>query len=342
MAQTGWEKSWGQTPVTLKDVAERAGVSISAASVAVNGTRSGTRISDEKKTSILEVATTLGYRPNGLARALVRGRSSMVGIYSGGSRIDARNYFFAELLGGVMGAARGFGLNTAIHSSGSERHHILELLSSRAVDGLILHRGINDPILSLLHDLRIPAVAIADEHADLPSVVVDDQAGGFLQARHLAALGHKHVLFKVRVDYLGGSAANRLQAFKDEAARLGIKVTEHPETLGVDDGLDLHDVEILTKCESPATAIVAWSDAVAYRVCRKLGELGISIPSQVAVVGFDGTALAFEPKYHLTTIRAPWDHVGRVATEFLCELIAGKPVPKITTLPVTFSRGTTT
>jgi LacI family transcriptional regulator len=81
---------------------------------------------------------------------------------------------------------------------------------------------------------------------------------------------------------------------------------------------------------------------VAQRICNRLDSLGISIPRDVAVVGFDGFVHACKPRHQLTTVRAPWAEVGRVAMRLLMALVEQESVPTLTTLPVEFIRGTTT
>jgi LacI family transcriptional regulator len=333
---------WGKRrQVTLSDVAREAGISQSAVSVVLNGARSGTRVSDSRRKAVLEAAERVGYRPNALARSLQTGRTQRIGVYSGGSSLDSRNSFYAQVLGGILVGAAECRQNTMIHSAGQDESGLLGLVSNRALDGLIVHADENDPILALLGELRVPAVAVADRISQLPSVVVDDVAGGDLQARHLASLGHRHVLLKQSNRWMG-SAGARCATFRQVAESLGIRVTERYETFGENDGLDLSDVRVLTDGPDRATAVVGWSDHVAYRICDRLDLLGISIPEQVAVIGFDGFGHACTPKFDLTTIRAPWDKVGQSATHLLHALIEGDSVPSLTTLPVELVRGATT
>lgn len=336
------EHIWGEHHrVTLNDVAREAGVSQSAASVILNGARSGTRVSTHRRRAVLEVAARMGYRPNALARSLQTGRTHRIGVYCGASCLDSRNSFYSQVLGGVLSAATELRQNTMIHSSGQEESDLLDLVSNRALDGLVVHATASDPILPLLCELRVPAVAIADKIDRLPSVVVDDVAGGKLQARHLASLEHRHVLLKRPIEWRGSSSA-RCGAFLQAAETLGLRVTERYETFDEDDGLDASDLRILTEGPDRATAVVGWSDQVAQRICDRLDQVGLAIPSDVAVVGFDGFRQPYTPKFDLSTVEAPWAEVGRSAVRLLHALIEGEAVPLLTTLPVEFVRGTTT
>ena len=326
--------------VTLSDVAREAGVSQSAASVVLNGAQSGTRVSRDKRRQVVEIAQRMGYRPNALARSLITGRTNLLGIYSGRSRLDSRNSFFAELLGGVFQGAAQFGANTVVHTTGTGSDELLELVSNRALDGLIIHVAQDDPILRLIGEFRLPAVSVADSGMGVPSVVVDDWAGGTLQAQHLAMLGHKHVLIKTSP--YQPSAEIRCKAFQEAASRLGLQVTVRFETFGENEGLDLDDIRLLTEGASRATAVVGWNDNVAHHICTKLDALGVEIPAEVAVVGFDGFNQWFAPKYKLTTIRAPWSEVGAMAANSIFSMIDRNPVPDVTVAPVEFVRGSTT
>lgn len=334
------EHTWNERrSTTLRDVARDVGVSESTVSVVLNRTRSGTRVSDVTRRSVLEAAERLGYRPNGLARSLQTGSSNRIGIYSGWSRLDARNLFFAELLGGMFDGSLEHGMNTVVHTSGFESNHLLELVSNRAVDGLVLHARDNDPIIPMLDDLRVPVVAVADRVPFLPSVVVDDAEGGRLQAQHLAAKGHRHILYK-QARVTSHSAAVRMGAFALEAELLGMRVTIHNHEVASE--ISDEDLALLRRKRERATAIVAWSDAMAEILCHRLADLGFSIPEDVAVAGFDGFRAFYAPRFDLTTVRAPWAEVGKTAVKMLNALIKGESVPSLTTLPVDFAPGRTT
>jgi LacI family transcriptional regulator len=336
------EHSWGdRRPVTLRDVANAAGVSASAASVVLNGARSGTRVSASTRRTVMEAAERMGYHPNSVARSLITGRTHRIGMYSGRARLDSRNAFFAEVLGGIFEKAAEHGTNTMVHTSGGSEAQLLDLVSNRALDGLIVHAGHDDPLVPLLGKLRVPAVAVADQIESIPSILVDDAAGGRLQAQHLATLGHRHAMIKL-APFPYASTMSRIEAFEEAAERFGIRVTRRFDTFAETDAFNTDDLRLLSDGPNRATAIVCWNEFCAERACSWLYSLGISIPGDVAVIGFDGFQRAFLPRFDLTTIRAPWAAVGRTATSILMSLVDGKSVPGLTTLPVEFIRGNTT
>ena len=335
-------RTWGgREQITLRDVAREAGASQSAASVVLNGARSGTRVSAQKRRSLMEAAERMGYRPNGLARSLSTGRTNRIGVYSGRAKLHSRNAFYSELLGGVFDGAFEFGVNTMIHTSGNGEKQLLDLVSSRSIDGLIVNVDETDPILPLLGELRMPAVAMVDRVESLPSVSADDRTGGTMQARHLYMLGHRHVLVKHN-PRPPRSVADRIDAFVFAAQQLDMRVSLAYTEDGREGVLDLEDIRVLSEGEDRATAVVGWSDFIAENICLRLLSLGVDIPGQVAAIGFDGFEHPCPPPFVLTTIRAPWAQVGREATRILQSLIEGKEVPALTLLPIEFFRGTTT
>ncbi len=330
-----------QRSVTLQEVAKAAGVSASAASAVLNGAKSGTRVSAATQRTLIEAAKRLNYRPHGVAQSLATGRSGRLGIYSGQTRLDIRNSFFAEVLTGVFESAEQFRLDTVVHTSGNDEARLVDLVRGHSLDGLIVHPAPDDPILSLLCDLQVPAVLIADARDDFPSITVDDHTGGTLLAEHLISKGHKHVMVKQSCP-ARRSATDRIAAFTETCHLRGVRVTESIEGSGGETGLDASDIDVLTRSRDRATAVMGWSDFVAETICRDLEAAGVSIPGDVAVVGFDGFEHRFTPKFNVTTIVAPWVAVGLAAVQQLHALILAEAVPIMTTLPVSIRVGNTT
>lgn len=342
MAILAPEHSWRERKATtLKDIAQAVGVSESTVSVVVNGARSGTRVSAQTRAAVLEAAQRLGYRPNFYARSLVSGRSNRIGLYSGKSRLDSRNHFFSDLLGGILDGSAQARINTVVHTAEMADADLIDMVNTKAVDGLIVHLDRGDKIVRSLAQMRVPAVNVADRIDDIPSVCVADSVGGKLQAEHLAELGHRHVLYKQATEP-PPSSLDRLQAFLNTATELGMEVTISAGDDVDQEILTSEDIRLLTQPKGRVTAVVGWCDQVAERICQSLTNLGLSIPEDVAVVGFDGMHYDVARKFNLTTIRAPWFLVGKTAVDTLLALGRGENVPAVTVLPVEFVRGSTT
>lgn len=333
---------WREKPkVTLKDVARTAGVSESLASFVLNGSKSGTRVSAETRALVISTAMDLGYRPNANARTLNTGKSNRIGFYSGRSKLDSRNCFYAEILGGMFESCHVNRMNTVVHSSGDRRDLLLDLVADRSIDGLVVFAGQNDPILPLISEMCVPAIAVADKIDGLPVICVDDREGGHLQAKHLHARGHRNVLIK-QSSTNPTSAVLRVESFIEMASELGMRTTVRIESDVHPLGLDEIDLHLITKGEDRVTAVVGWNDITAIRICHVLNQKELRIPEDVAVIGFDCFEQFTIPKYWLTSIRAPWSEVGKLAVESLIRLINNKSVPFVQTVPVSLRHGDTT
>lgn len=330
----------GGRGVTLKQVARAVGVSESLASCVLNGAKTGTRVSAATRAAVIAAAKEMGYRRNAHAMSLNTGRSQRIGVYSGRAVLDARNLFFAELLGGIFEGAREYELNTVVHTSGVGADRIRDLVSDRAVDGLVIIAANNDPIVSFLDERQVPAVAMVDRIEALPSVCIDDAAGGRLQAEHLYELGHKRVLYSLP-DVPPPSALARYQGFCHRANEIGIEIVTQSDLLVYERAPAHLQFEPLLRGRTPISAVVGWNDASAERLWRELLAIGIDVPGEVSVVGFDGFYPQSIRNEVLTSIKAPWAEVGRQATKALAAMVEGKPIPLTTTLDVSLIKGTT-
>src|SRR5579884_2493358 len=149
---------------TLNDVARRAGVSKMAVSVVINGSRSGTQVSQETRERILQAAKELQYRPNAVARSLARKRTNIVGFYNGYKGVDPRTLFMADVMSGLQYGCEAFRKDLLTHGSfrGTSVEDIYAELSNHMIDGLILYAPASDPLIPMLADSHLPVVAIVD------------------------------------------------------------------------------------------------------------------------------------------------------------------------------------
>jgi DNA-binding LacI/PurR family transcriptional regulator len=186
----------------------------------------------------------------------------------------------------------------------------------------------------------MPVVAIADAVPTLPSVVADDAGGSRLIARYLAGKGHRRVLYRKSAhDEMSG--LRRLEAFRAESAVLGITVVD---TIAVSwsDGLGERERAWLLSAESERpTAIVCWNDTIAHNTVHACLDIGLHVPHNIAVVGFDGHAWPVRLAHRLTTVRAAWTDIARKAVELLAAGLNGEGMPRETVMPVELVIGDT-
>jgi LacI family transcriptional regulator len=299
---------------TVRDVAERAGVSISTVSRALS---TPARVSAATRDRVEAAARDLDYRPNLAARGLRAGRTSIVGLLVP----DFDNPFFAAVTKGVQHRARQGGYSVFVGDSDEDATQELDLVRglARQVDGLVLAspRAPDADLLAALDGT--PAVLVNRELAGLPSVTVDNADGVRQIIEHLYALGHRQVAY---ADGPGGSWSGRVRRTgavraaldRDDLSvvRLG---TFTPTYAG---GFAAADLALA----SGATAVVAYNDLMALGVVERLRERGVSVPDDLSVTGFDDLLVATLVAPTLTTVRVPLRDLGRRAVDLLLEHLA--------------------
>jgi DNA-binding LacI/PurR family transcriptional regulator len=336
-----------KSAATLDDVARRAGVSKDTASVVVNGSRSNTRVSAATRARILQAAAELRYSPNSIARSLRRRRTDIIGFYSGYPQIYAENPFKAQIITGLQLGCDRLRQDLLLHGKypGRPVEAVYAELADGKIDGLVLFTPPDDPLIERLVGSHLPVVAIADAVPAVPSVVVDDAEGGRLQAEHLAARGHRRVVYQTAHQPLA-STTRRYAAFCEAAAACGMTVLESPSADQHSGLTEAAKASLLAARPERSTAVVAWQDGAAVRALAECLGLGLKVPERVAVIGFDGIRARSDfqvgPTHTLTTIRAPWVEVAQTAVSLLVSRIEGKEVAHETIVPVELLAGNTT
>lgn len=315
--------------VKMADVARTAGVSVATVSKVVNG-RYG--VAQSTFTRVQEVIDELGYEASLGARSLRSHRTNVLGIL-----VAEFEPYSTELLKGASSAVGPTGYELLAYSGGSagvadvgwERRY-LSRLSGTLIDGAVI---VTPTVVEA--STGVPVVAV-DPHtgpSGMPTVDSDGFGGAVLATEHLLRLGHR------RIGFLGGrvdleSARLREAGFRHAMAEAGVVVDEalvrvggyRPETA------DEPAHELLTQHEPP-TAIFAANDLSAIQVMAVAQELGLSVPADVSVIGFDNvpeSALASPP---LTTINQPLQLMGAEALRLLVDLIDGRDRPTHVRLP---------
>jgi LacI family transcriptional regulator len=310
--------------VTMRDVAQQAGVSIKTVSRVIN--EEG-EISHDTRQRVLRVVEALGYQPNLVARSLVTRRTGIVGLVIP----DITNPFFAELTRGVQQVARDAGLNLMICSV--DESYDLELqavrsLVAQAVDGIVLH-------CSFVSDLTIPMI-VKSLPASLPVIAINtkDERGPFarIETRNYDGAGQAmDYLFSrghTRIGMLGplmleGHTPRRVRAYRDAFSKRGIPVNPcwESHTMPTVNAGYAAARDLLTR-QPELTAVFCYNDLMAIGALRACGELGRRVPSDVAIVGYDDIHLAELVTPALTTVRVDKNALGQRAMHMLLERIA--------------------
>jgi DNA-binding LacI/PurR family transcriptional regulator len=339
---------------TLASVAARAGVSPSTASLAFSGSP---RVTPGTRERVLTAAAELGYAgPDPLAASLRRGRSGVIGAFVGERLLYAfRDPVAVQLLDGITGVLGSHGVGLLLLAGDSGRPSI-EQIGRLPLDAAIFATcGLeDDPALDRLRARGVPIVVV--EGPVMEGVVlidIDDRRGTRDLARHLHEIGHRRVeilSMPLRLDGRCGhvDAARRARAhYRDVRHRLeGVEDVFGPvpafETASnaVDEGAAAARVLLDVPAHRRPTAVIAQSDVLAAGVLQAAKELGLRVPEDVSVAGFDGADLPWLGATRLTTVVQPTDEKGRAAAEAAMELVEGRRPPDLT-LPVSLRIGTT-
>jgi LacI family transcriptional regulator len=310
--------------VTIFDVAAAAGVSYSTVSRVVNGYA---HIKPETRRRVEVAMRDLGYVANLSARSLAGGRSQTVGllVYELGSS------FFMALVQGIDAEVSRMDYDMLLCTTHQRKQRETEhvgRLAAGLVDGLLIVLPRNlDAYVTQLRRQGMPFVLL-DHDADEEDVDHDSNVvratsarGGEEAATHLIGLGHRRIGVITGPLHVG-SARRRLEGFRAALERHGIPFD--PALQAESDFLEASGyaaaIRLLTSSEPP-TAIFASSDAVAVGVLNAAGELGLSVPGDLSIVGFDDLPEASYVRPQLTTVRQPVAEMGRVATRRLVEMI---------------------
>lgn len=328
---------------TLREVADRAGVHVSTVSRVLRQSEPVDGWS-ESALRVRDAAAELGYRPNLWAASLRTRRTTTLGAVM--PRLT--DGVVATVYQGVEQAARESGYSLLLSSppdEPGEQAAAIDLLAGRQVDGLLLsslHSPAADFVSAL--GLSVPMVAL-NRHADsgLPYVAGDDRHGGFLAGRHLLDRGYR------RPAVIGGpphatTGHDRVAGFLEALARAGVEVPDHHVThtdFEVAGGVDAATT-LLDASDRP-DAIFAVSDSIAIGVLGVARDLGLRIPDQLGVVGYNDIPFASQLPVPLTTVVTPAREIGAAGVGLLLRRIRQpEAVPDDIVLPVHLvARGST-
>lgn len=306
--------------VTILDVARHAGVSPMTASRVING---HPRVAPELRERVEASVRDLGYRPNLAGRSLRTAGAARVGVlYSNPSAA-----YLSELMLGLLEQSSASGVQVMVETCGgiASQRAALQRLLDAGVDGIILPPPLCDsaPTLRELGERQIPVVAVATGSPvpGVASVRIDDYQGARAMTRHLIELGHTRIGF-VQGDPKHTPTRLRTAAFLETMAEAGLPV---PADL-LAEGLFTYRSGLAAATQLLAlrprpTAIFCSNDDMAAGTMAVAHGLGLRIPGELTVVGFDDTPVATTLWPELTTIRQPVTAMGRAAIDLVLEQI---------------------
>ncbi|MFC2108637.1 LacI family DNA-binding transcriptional regulator [Candidatus Bipolaricaulota bacterium] len=314
--------------VTIKDIAKELGISASTVSRALSDSP---LVNADTKRSILQVAERLGYQRNELARALVMGSSGAVGLLVP----DITNPFFSDVARGVGEIADRIGTGVILCNTdgGIDRElNYVRLMRRKRVDGLVLcSTTIEAPYLNELTQARVPFILVSrlSGQRDVPFVITDDHAGARLAVEHLVDLGHRSIGF------IGGpgnvqASRDRMEAYLDVLKNHGLAIRSDWKCYaGFTQAAGREAAQRMLSLSDRPSAIFAANDVTALGVLEVAEGLGLQIPPDLSLVGYDDISYASLPRIQLTTIAQSAVEMGQIAANWLFEALANPEIPKL-------------
>lgn len=314
--------------VGIRDVAELAGVSVTTVSHVLNDTPQ-MRVAEETRARVREAAKSLGYGPNRMAQALRTNRSGLIGLLS---EEIATTPHAGRIILGAQTAAREHDLtlviiNTERDSSGTSHKDDVQALIDRQVEA-VLYATMYHRQVSLPPNMQgVPAVLIdsTDRAGIVPAVVPDEVGGAVAAVTHLVEAGHRRIGFLNNDDDVPATH-ERLVGYKKVLRDHDIPIDENLIVEAPSETLPGYGRarELLARADRP-TALFCYNDRMAMGAYRAAAELGLDIPGDLSIVGFDNQELIAANLFPgLTTVALPHYEMGAWAVETLVRLLHGE------------------
>lgn len=324
---------------TIREVAQRAGVSTAAVSKVLHGRGASVRVSEEKAAVIREIAKEMRYRPNALARNLRSSRTHTVGlIFENLYGIANGPLYYMHLLDGVGQAL--FPKHYRVTILPELAHdNVLGSLGDGQLEGVIWCKMARDEqTLRLIHECPIPIVAMNTPppkvRTEAVFVACDNEGGIELAVDHLWNLGHRRILFVNEAEEATTpDCIARLAGFQLAMAKRGFPASA--EDVAIWDW-NLEAFADWWKSKPVHTAIICWSERCGAQMLVQAAEHGVSVPGDLSVIGFDSTQYCETTTPRLTAVRQPISEMASHASHILLDMIAGlTPTQDSYTFPCT-------
>lgn len=328
-----------RTHPTIRDVARLAGVSKTTASDALQGRG---RVSEATRARVEDAARKLSYTPHAGARDLTRQRSVVLGLLVG----DFFDPFNAEFTGHLEQHAAAHGFRVLLATAGPELRE-----ESMAISNLLEHRVAALILIAYTGDdarlgsigAHTHVVSIGYNGSAGTSIGLDDVTGARLAIEHLLGLGHSRIAYVSGTMLSPTTDATRIAGYRAALRSAGI---DSPESLLCrvgprSDPSRMEEVENLLNSNEPPTAIFAASDITAVEVMSSAVELGLRVPDDLSVVGYDNMQLASVPMISLTTIAQPVADLARLSVQAVVDRLAGVVPQPVMIAPTLIVRDST-
>lgn len=312
--------------ITIRDVAAAAGVSVATVSRVANGATNAYPVRPKTRERVLEAIAALGYRPNDNARGLLSKKSGLIGLVVP----DISNTYYPEVSRGIEDVANGHGYKLMFCSTDrliDRASAYIEALLLKRVDGLVIVGGGDEIQLTAAtvatYDTKV--VFIGRPSASFSTVRIDNIGAARDATGHLLGLGHSRIGF-ISAATSSNTVPERRRGYREALEAQGIKFDSD---LAVNGGFTeaggYSAARRLLELEHRPSAIFAANDRMALGAMAAVSDLGLRVPEDVAIVGFDDVPMSGYLRPSLTTVSVSAQELGARAMEVLLKDINGRP-----------------
>lgn len=310
--------------VTIKNVAEKAGVSIATVSRVINNSQ---QVSEQVRSRVLEVIDEMGFKPNPVARSLVMKKSRLIGVIVP----DMSSYFFGEIMNGIEEITRTYQYDIIVCNTRGNHEletRYLDLFQGKQVEGVIfMSWKLENDVVEHIRNMDIPVVMVNRNTSKLtvPSVSIDNYKAAYELTHYLLNKGHRKIsLIRNSID-IDAFGLEQYKGYKQALIEYGIEVNKNYVRYGdfsIENSYRI--VKNFVKENDIPTAIFATSDVMAIGAINALNDSGFDVPNDVSVVGFNDIRLASIYRPKLTVIHQPLFNIGTVAVKMIIDRIKGE------------------
>ncbi|HEX9972719.1 MAG TPA: LacI family DNA-binding transcriptional regulator [bacterium] len=310
---------------TIKDVAKKAGVSLSTVSLVINHKKN---VSEETVKKVQQAIDEFNYHPSRSAQGLASKKTGNIGFVLTSDHFSRAEPFYTKIFLGSEFEARKHNyyiILTTVEQNFNKKC-IPRFLLERNVDGVILAGKVPERLIHYIQQIDLPLIFIDyfPAQGNFPAVLIDNIAGAKQVVKHLIKAGHRQIAF-VGGDLSHPSIQERFLGYKQALEEEKIPFDEKLVVIDEDYPADKNGYNAMCKLgkrKASFTAIFAANDAMAFGCMQCLKEKGVKVPDQVALVGFDDVDVAWQMEPHLTTMRVNKEEMGAIAIKSIVDLIA--------------------
>jgi LacI family transcriptional regulator len=307
--------------VRIDDVAQKCGLSIATVSRALDGAKSVSRSSRDK---VLQAVAELNYTPNELARGLARNKSNIIGIVVS----DISTFFSSTILSTIEKQATQAGHSLMVcnilEDLEKEKKYIRTFEQMRVQGIILMHEGMDSELLQMLEHIKVPIVcsSVRLKQMNISCVIVDDEQATYDAVTYLISMGHKRIAYFGFISENTSIGRTRYDGYRRALQESGIVIDKDLIFTG---GMDLENgyqfMHELVNRRNSATAVFSGSDDLAIGALSCANDIGVKIPEEISIVGFDNSKITPFIRPALTTVSQSFEDLGIRTIELLEEHI---------------------